>query len=113
MYKRQGLLIGTNIDGRNSQGVGTSSTQASVYLTFDSVIDPGTLVHIQTTDGEGLVTFEPANEFDVVVFTSPDLVAGDAYEIYLGGSSSGDSTTGLYDDDAYTPGTLAGTATAS
>jgi len=108
-----GLLIGTNIDGRNSQGVGAGSTQASVYLTSDSVIDAGTVVHIQTTDGDGLVTFEPANEFDVIVFTSPDLVDGASYEIYLGGSVSGDSTTGLYDDDAYTPGTIVGTATAS
>jgi len=108
-----GLLIGTNIDGRNSEGVGTSSTQASLYLTFDSVIDAGTVVHIQTTDGEGLVTFAPANVFDVIVFTSPDLEAGGEYEVYLEGSVSGDSTTGLYSDDAYTPGTLSGIATAS
>lgn len=108
-----GLLIGTNINGRNSQGVGADSTQASIYLTSDSVIDAGTVIQIQTTDGEGLVTFEAVNEFDVIVFTSPDLEDGDTYEIYLGGSVSGDSTTGLYETDAYTPGTLAGTTTAS
>ncbi len=107
-----GLLIGTHIDGRNSEGVGTGSTQASVYLTSDSVIEAGTVVHIQTTDGQDLVTFQPVNEFDVIVFTSPDLVAGDTYEIYLGGTVSGDSATGLYEADAYDLGTLAGTATA-
>ncbi len=89
-----GLFIGTNINGRNSEGVGVGSTQASVYLTFGSVVEAGTLVHIQSTDGEHLVTFEPENAFDVVVFTSPDLVAGETYEIYLGGSVNGDSTTG-------------------
>ena len=108
-----GMFIGTNINGRNSEGVGAGSSQASIYLTLDSVIDAGTVIHIQTTDGESLVTFQPVNEFDVVVFTSPDLVAGETYEIYLGGSVSGDSATGLYENDAYTPGTLLGTVTAS
>ncbi len=108
-----GLFIGTNINGRNSQGVGASSTQASVYLTTDTVVDAGTVIHIQTTDGDTLVTFLAENVFDVIVFTSPDLVEGETYEIYLGGSVGGDSATGLYGDDAYTSGTLAGTVTAS
>jgi len=77
------------------------------------VIDAGTVVHIQTTGGEGLVTFETANEFDVIVFTSPDLVAGTDYEVYLGDPVSGDSASGLYDDAYYTPGDLAGTVTAA
>lgn len=70
------------------------------------------MVHVQTTNGQDLVTFQPVNEFDVIVFTSPDLVARDSYEIYLGGSVSGDSATGLYEADAYETGTPAGTATA-
>ena len=108
-----GVFVGTNINGRNSEGVGAASTQASIYVTSSSVIDADAVIHIQTTDGEGLVTFQPANEFDVIVFTSPDLVQGETYEIYLGGSVSGDSMTGLYENDAYTPGTLLGTTTAS
>ena len=108
-----GTLIGTNINGRNSEGVGIGSTQASMYVTSGSVAEAGTVVHIQTSDGEGLVTFVPDNDFDVIVFTSPDLVAGDSYEIYLGGSVSGESTTGLYQDAAYEQGTLVGTTAAS
>ncbi|MGH1505988.1 MAG: carbohydrate-binding domain-containing protein [Acidimicrobiales bacterium] len=106
-----GLFVGTNIDGRNSEGVGAGSTQASLYLTFGSVIDAGTLIHIRSTSGDSLVTFEPANRFDVVVFSSPDLVAGETYEIYLGGTVDGDSPTGLH--DTYSPGEPAGTATAA
>jgi hypothetical protein len=107
-----GLLIGTNVDGRNSEGVGTGSSQASLYVTSGSVIDAGSLIHIQTIEGDGLVTFEAVNEFSVIVFTSPDLVDGEDYEIYLGGSVSGESTAGLYDDGDYTPGALAGPDTA-
>ncbi len=105
-----GMFVGTNIDGRNSEGIGAGSTQASLYVTLGSVADAGTLVHIQSANGENLVTFEPMNDFDVVVFSSPDLEAGETYEIYLGGTGSGDSATGLY--ETYSPGTLAGTATA-
>ena len=50
---------------------------------------------------------------DLATVTSPDLVESASYEIYLGGSVSGDSTTGLYNDDYYSPGTLVGTVTAS
>ena len=108
-----GVLVGTNINGRNSEGIGEDSTQASMYLTFDTLLDAGTVVHIQTADGTGLVTIEPANEFDVIVFTSPDLQDGGEYEIYLGGSVSGESTFGLFNDSVYTPGDLAGAATAT
>ncbi len=108
-----GLLIGTNINGRNSEGVGDGSTQASMYLTSETVVDAGTVIHIQDLDGAGVVTFVAENEFDVIIFTSSDLEAGSDYEVYLGGSVSGDSTSGLYDDSAYTAGELVGTVTAS
>ncbi|WP_436794670.1 carbohydrate-binding domain-containing protein [Actinospongicola halichondriae] len=106
-----GTLVGTNIDGRNSEGVGIGSSQASVYVTFGSTIEAGTLVNLQSVDGESLVTFAPTNEFDVLVFTSPDLVAGEEYEVYVGGTGGDLSVSGLY--DTYTPGTSAGTITAA
>lgn len=106
-----GTLVGTNVDGRNSEGVGVGSEQASIYLTLASTIEAGTLVHLRSTDGEELITFEPANDFDVVVFTSPALVQGQEYEVYVGGTGDDPSSIGLY--GTYTPGTLAGTITAS
>ncbi len=107
-----GLLIGTNIDGRNSEGVGAGSSQASLYITTGSVVGAGTVVHIESTDGDSLVTFQPANDYSVIVFSSPDLVAGQTYELYLGGTVSGDSTSGIY-DAADAVGELVGTATAN
>jgi hypothetical protein len=108
-----GTFIGTNVDGRNSEGIGTGSSQASVYVTTGSMIDAGTVVHIETTDGEGLVTFEPVNDYSVIAFSSPDLVDGESYDVYFGGAVTGDSSTNLYENSAYTDGELAGTATAS
>ncbi|MFW2383869.1 MAG: carbohydrate-binding domain-containing protein, partial [Acidimicrobiales bacterium] len=108
-----GVLVGTNVDGRNSEGVGFGSTQASMYLTTGSTISGTTVVHIATSDGESLVTFEPVNAYSVIVFSSPDLVDGESYDVYLGGTVSGDSPTNLYEDSAYSAGELAGTVTAS
>ncbi|NND76436.1 MAG: carbohydrate-binding domain-containing protein [Ilumatobacter sp.] len=107
-----GTFIGTNIDGRNSEGVGVGSSQASMYLTTGTTITAGTIVHIETTDGEGLITFEPANDYSVIVFSSPDVVDGESYDIYLAGTVTGGSATGLYQDSVYTAGDLAGTAVA-
>ncbi len=106
-----GMFIGTNINGRNSEGIGDGSSQASLYVALDSVVEAGTLLHIQSTSGEGHVTFEAANDFDLVVFSSPELTVGETYEIYVGGTGSGGSSTGLY--ESYTPGVLAGTGTAA
>ncbi len=106
-----GTLIGTNVSGRNSEGTGPG--QPSLYFTTDSTMPAGTVLHVTTSDGENLVTVEPANEYSAVVFSSPDLVAGDAYDVYLGGTVSGGSATGLYTDDAVTDaGELVGTVTA-
>ncbi|MEM9748073.1 MAG: hypothetical protein AAF945_15355, partial [Actinomycetota bacterium] len=106
-------FIGTNVDGRNSEGIGTGSTQPSLYVTTGSTVVAGTLVHITDSDGEALVTFEPHNDFSVIVFSSPDLVEGESYDVYLGGSVDGDSDTDLHDASTYVAGELAGTITAT
>ena len=107
-----GTLIGTTIDGMTSEAIDAGS-QASMYLTTDSIIAAGTLIHIETSDGEGVVTFEASNSFSVIVFSSPDLVAGQEYNVFFEGTADGDDVYGLYGADAYSPGTLVGTAIAS
>ena len=71
------------------------------------------MIHIESADGEGVLTYETSNDFSVIVFSSPDLVAGESYDIYIDGAAAGDSVNGLYASDAYTPGTLAAMATAA
>lgn len=105
-----GTIIGTNVDGRNSEGIGAG--QASLYITLGSTIPAGTVVQITNADGESLVTFEPANDYSVIVFSSPDLVDGESYDVSLGGTVVGDSATDLY-DEITTPGEFVGTASAS
>ncbi len=108
-----GTLIGTNTDGQMSEGI-DAGTQASLYVTTQTEVAAGTMIHIETSDGDDVVTFEATKSFSVIVFSSPDLVAGDTYSLYFDGTASGDDVGGLYAADAYNDdGTLAGTATAS
>ena len=106
-----GVIIGTHIDGMTSEGINAGS-QASIFVTTGETVAGGTVIHIETTAGEGVLTYETQNDFSVIVFSSPDLVAGESYDIYIDGTAEGEDQYGLYADDAYTPGTLIGTATA-
>lgn len=108
-----GTLIGTNVNGHNSQGVGSGSTQASMYMTSTQTISGGSVVHVESPEGESLVTFEPANDYSAIVFSSPELVDGESYDVYLGGTVTGGSETGLYEDSEYSGGELAATVSAS
>lgn len=107
-----GTLIGTAIDGMTSEAIDAGS-QAAMYLTTDSAIAAGTVIHIETTDGLGVVTYQAGNSFSVIVFSSPDLVSGQEYNVYLEGTTAGEAVYGLYGADAYSPGALVGTASAS
>lgn len=91
----------------------TSSDQPVIGLRFDDVQPAGTLVHVQDADGTGVLTFEPAKDFQTVVFSSPGLTSGATYDVYLEGSASGEAAGGLLDPGTYTPGTKAGSITAS
>ena len=107
-----GVIIGTHIDGMTSEGINAGS-QASIFVTTGGTVAGGTVIHIETTEGEGVLTYETLNDFSVITFSSPELVAGESYDIYLDGSVVGDDVNGLFEANAYTPGTLIGTAVAS
>jgi hypothetical protein len=51
------------------------------------------------------LTFAPAKRYQTLVFSSPDLVPGATYDVYLGGSADGEVGDGLYQGGSYTPGT--------
>jgi hypothetical protein len=89
-----------------------SSAQATLNVVFDTVQPTGTIVRIQAPDGSELATFEASKEFQSLVFSSPDVASGTAYEVLTGGSVSGDNTGGLYLDPDYVPGTSVGTVSA-
>ncbi len=82
----------------------TSSTQNSVTIYFSSQQPANTLVNIQTASGEDVLTFCPTKSYDSLVFSSPDLEEG-TYNVYVGGTSTGTISDGVYENGTYTAGT--------
>lgn len=98
-----GLLVAAGSSGM-AEAPGTTSTQNSVLVYLSASQQAEKLFVIKNSAGEELVVFAPAKSYRSVVFSSPDFSNGQ-YSIYLGGSSSGNETDGLYEGGVYTPGT--------
>lgn len=88
-----------------AMGPSTSSTQNSVMFTYAGTQAAGALIHIESVEGDDILTFAPAKAYQSVVFSSPELSSGSEYVVYSGGSSSGTSADGIYSGGTYTPGT--------
>jgi len=82
-------------------------------VNYDIVQPAGTLIHIQNSAGEDILTFAPTRQYQSITFSSPTLTNGETYTLYSGGSSTGTALNGLYQGGAYTPGTEVTTLTVS
>lgn len=98
-----GFLVGAGSAGM-AQAPDASSGQYVLLLTSNQTKSAGTMVHIETSDGESILSFVPSKQFGSVAFSSPDLHKGTTYRVYLGGSQSGAATDGLYASGSYTAG---------
>ncbi|MCD7826832.1 MAG: carbohydrate-binding domain-containing protein [Clostridiaceae bacterium] len=93
----------------------SSSTQYSLVVSLSSNQSAGSVFHIQDSSGQNVLTAAPPAAYSHVVYSSPDLVVGDSYAVYTGGSAAG-SITDYYVYDAgvsYAAGTLRGNITLS
>jgi hypothetical protein len=99
-----GFIVAAGSSGM-AQVPGTTSTQYSLLMTFSSAKTAGTLFHIQASDGTDILTFKPTKVYQSVAFCSPNLIKDSTYDVYLGGSSTGTATDGLYEGGIYSGGT--------
>jgi hypothetical protein len=97
------------ITGPNSNATETpssSSSQYSVLAYLGSTKSSGTLFNIQDSEGNSLITFQPARSYYTVLFSSSGFTKGSTYYIYTGGSySGGTESDGLYTGGSYSGGT--------
>ena len=98
-----GFIVAVGSSGM-AQAPGASSTQYSVMYTFESPQAAGTMIHIETEDGEEILTFVQTKAYQSVVLSSPELENGSTYLVYSGGSSTGTVADGLYSGGTYTGG---------
>lgn len=99
-----GFLVAAGSSGM-AQAPGASSSQRSVMVNFASAQAAGTPFHIETVDGEDVLTFLPSKAYQSVVFSSTELQDGSTYVVYTGGSSTGTAVDGLYSGGTYSGGT--------
>ncbi len=98
-----GFLIATGSSGM-AQAPGDSSTQYALLLNLTATQSAGTLVQIRSADGKDVLAFKPTKAFQSIAFSSPALVKGATYDVYLGGSSTGAIKDGLYQGGTATLG---------
>jgi hypothetical protein len=107
-----GFLVAAGSSGM-AMAPSPASSQSSVLVYLTSTQPAGSLVHIQNSAGEDLLTFAPAKAYQSIVLTSPALVKGATYTVFTGGSSQGTLKDGLYQGGSYTPGAQAASFTLS
>jgi len=107
-----GLLVAVGSSGM-AQAPSQSSTQNSVKVNLSSTKSANQLVHVQDNSGNNILTFSPAKNYQSLIFSSPSLVKNTSYSVYVGGSSTGTPTNGLYESGTYTAGTPSGSFTVS
>lgn len=99
-----GYLIAAGSSGM-AQGTSDTSTQNTLVMTFPETQKAGTLVHVQDSKGNNIVTFAPAKNYQNVVISSPNLTKDGSYVVYSGGTSTGKAVDGLYTGGTYSGGT--------
>ncbi len=105
-YISGGLIVAVGSSGMAQIPGSSSSPQNSLLLNFDTSYSAESLIHIETDDGDNLLTFAPSKRYQSLAFSSPDLEDGASYLVYIGGSSTGTADNGLYQDGTYSGGTL-------
>jgi hypothetical protein len=63
-----------------------NSKQNAVSISFTNVLPAGTLIHIESSTGEDILTFTPAKTFQSIVLSSDKLIMGETYKIYTDGT---------------------------
>ncbi|MBF4481748.1 carbohydrate-binding domain-containing protein [Dehalococcoides mccartyi] len=107
-----GYLLAVGSSGM-AQAPDSSSSQYSLMLNFGTVQAAGSLIHIETSAGEDILTYISPKAYQSVVICSPLLSSGLTCLVYTGGYSSGTATDGLYSGGVYTGGSQVLTLTIS
>jgi hypothetical protein len=100
-----GFILGVGSSGM-AMTAGPTSTQYALLLNLKNTRPADTLIHIQTTAGTDILTFQASKTFQSIALCSPSLTKFTAYSLYLGGGSTGTLKDGVYQGGVYSGGTL-------
>lgn len=114
-YRSSCLISGGVVTaaGATSLAPSLASSQNSVSIRFSSILTPGTIINIQDTSGNSLLTYKVTKYAYSLVVSAPALTTATTYNVYTGGSTTGSGLNGYYPDGVYTAGTKRGSFTVS
>jgi hypothetical protein len=90
----------------------TDSKQGWLSASLDSALPAGTTVQIVNEDDKVVASFVTSKQVQNIVYSSSAITTGSKYQIYTGGTASGDSVGGLTKSGSLGSATSVATATA-
>lgn len=93
-----GVLVAAGSSGM-AQNVSTTSTQNAIKVTLDKYQTANTIVNLQDSNGNNIVTYAPSKEYNSVVISSPEIENGSEYIVNIGGQATGEAVNGLYEGE--------------
>lgn len=99
-----GILIAVGSAGM-ALAPSDSSTQASLVINFDSYLRSEVLIHIETETGETVLNYAPSKPYQSVVISTPELIIGETYTLFVGGGVDGADSESLLPEGRYSNGT--------
>ncbi len=100
-----GLLAIAGSSGM-AQAPSDSSSQNTLVVYYTQVQAAGTLASLLDSNGNPIVSYAPAKEYQCILFSSPDLATGQTYKIASGGTNSGAMSDGSYTGGSVTGSTI-------
>ncbi len=88
-----GALFAAGSDGM-AEGLSDTSKQSGVQASLGTTVDAGTAIHIVDSSGELVASFVASKATANVVYSSSEIVDGDSYSIYTGGTADVDAGLG-------------------
>lgn len=110
-YNGEMLITGGTLIASGSSGMvqstSTNSDQTSITIIFDSTISAGEIIVLKDSEGNDILAYESAKNYQAITISSELLIDGETYSIYSDASiSSGDQTNGLYTNFISNEGSL-------
>jgi hypothetical protein len=99
-----GLLIAAGSSGM-VQAASEESKQYSMLMTYPETQAAGTILHLEDSKGNIVVTLAPEKDYQSVFISSPELEKDGTYTLYSNGTATGSEANGLYSDGDYSGGT--------
>ncbi|MFJ7933915.1 carbohydrate-binding domain-containing protein [Sporosarcina sp. NPDC096371] len=99
-----GVLIAAGSSGM-AMATSEDSSQHTILMTYPETQSAGTTLRLEDSEGNEIVTFTPAKDYQSVVISSPKLTKDASYTLYSGGTTSGKESDGLFEAGDYKDGT--------